>query len=62
MPFSHILNLSYEQTEQEVIFEDGVKYTIAETRRLIGSEPDLLKKVHTLKRIFGGRILPRQER
>lgn len=62
MPHSTILGQDYTVEGGEVTFADGVKYSPVEMASLRDLAPDALKQVHELKRAFGGRVLPRQER
>jgi hypothetical protein len=62
MPYSKTLAQDYTVTDGKVIFQDGVAYSQAEMKSLKGASADELVAVHKLKRAFGGRVLPRQER
>ena len=39
-----------------VTFEDGVKYTPDETKKLNGCTDDEIKKIHAAKKIIGGSV------
>ncbi len=62
MPHSAVLGIDYEVVDGNVIFADGTSYTGAEMRTLTGISHEAMRAVHAIKRAFGGKILPRQER
>lgn len=54
--FSAILGLAYTVSKDEIIFEDGVKYTHSEGRVLKGVDNRSLQLVHEIKKLFGGEV------
>jgi len=53
---SAVLGLTYTVSEQEIIFEDGVKYTIQEAQLLKGLSATMLITIHEIKKRFGGKV------
>ncbi len=62
MPYSEVLKQEYDFRDGKVTFADGTQYSVAEMSALKGADPVELRAIHAIKRAFGGRITPRQER
>lgn len=52
------LNLNYNRLKDgSILFEDQVRYTREEMDKIMNLEPDELKAIHIVKKIFKGEII-----
>ncbi len=57
MPFSKVLGLDFTVTEREVIFTDGITYSLHEVAAMKGCDPLVTCAAHVIKKLFKGRII-----
>ncbi len=57
MPHSKVLGLDFTVTDCEVIFTDGITYSLREVAAMKGCDPIVTRGAHIIKRLFGGKIV-----
>ncbi len=57
MPHSKVLNLDFNVTDREVIFADGITYSLREIALMKGCDPVVTLAAHTIKKLFKGRVV-----
>lgn len=59
MKYSDKMQMNYEVDHDKgiVTFEDGTPYSRDEMKKMEGMEPEHMRMLHKLKRIFGGSIV-----
>ncbi len=61
MPHSKVLGLDFTVTDREVIFTDGITYSLREVAAMKGCDPLVTRGVHVIKRLFKGRVITGEE-
>ena len=57
MPYSKVLNMDFTVTDREVIFADGIAYSLREVAAMKGCDAKTTTLAHTIKRLFQGRVI-----
>ncbi len=57
MPHSKVLGLDFTVTEREVIFTDGITYSLREVAAMKGCDPIVTVATHKIKHLFNGRVI-----